>query len=117
MLGSIQNQGQNQPAPSKSGGPPPRRFSPSNQPNAPGPRPAQPAHHQKPTGPDPRDSRLHASPPPLNYGFGSPPVQPARNRPPPASRPPTTPHPPNLPPSDDPGDLYPLFRAANASNS
>ncbi|KAJ5455078.1 hypothetical protein N7475_010199 [Penicillium sp. IBT 31633x] len=66
----------------------------------------------------PRPHPLHPSPPPQNYGFGPPPVQPQRNRPPPSSRPPQSPVPPPLTaPSDDPQQLFPLFRAANASNS
>ncbi|ODM14675.1 hypothetical protein SI65_09864 [Aspergillus cristatus] len=61
---------------------------------------------------------LHPSPPPQNYGFGPPPAHPVRNRPPPASRPPQSPHPPPLSvASDDPQQLFPLFRAANVSHS
>jgi Ca2+-binding EF-hand superfamily protein len=61
-------------------------------------------------------NRLH-SPPPPNYGFGPRPA--VQARPPPSSRPPHTPSPAaNLPPiSDNPNDLFPLFRAANASNT
>ncbi|KOS36193.1 hypothetical protein ACN38_g13086, partial [Penicillium nordicum] len=56
--------------------------------------------------------------PPQNYGFGPPPVHPQRNRPPPSSRPPQSPVPPPLTaPSDDPQQLFPLFRAANSSHS
>ncbi|KAK2850563.1 hypothetical protein FQN49_005541 [Arthroderma sp. PD_2] len=68
-------------------------------------------------------NRLH-SPPPQHYGFGPRPVQPAQNRPPPSSYPPRTPLPPSaggagaaMPASNEPHDLFPLFRAANASNS
>ncbi|KAF3492161.1 peflin [Arthroderma uncinatum] len=68
-------------------------------------------------------NRLH-SPPPQHYGFGPRPVHPAQNRPPPSSYPPRTPLPPSaggagaaLPASNEPHDLFPLFRAANASNS
>ncbi|KKZ67088.1 hypothetical protein EMCG_07259 [[Emmonsia] crescens] len=59
------------------------------------------------------------SPPPLNYGFGPPPPHPAQNRPPPTCRPPRSPHNsgPGMPQSDDPKELFALFRAANASNS
>ncbi|EKV19263.1 Calcium binding modulator protein (Alg2), putative [Penicillium digitatum PHI26] len=65
-----------------------------------------------------RHHPLHPSPPPQNYGFGPPPVHPQRNRPPPSSRPPPSPAPPPLTaPSDDPQQLFPLFRAANASHS
>ncbi|CAI7589907.1 unnamed protein product [Penicillium palitans] len=65
-----------------------------------------------------RPHPLHPSPPPQNYGFGPPPVHPQRNRPPPSSRPPQSPVPPPLTaPSDDPQQLFPLFRAANASHS
>ncbi|CDM31942.1 hypothetical protein DTO013E5_1828 [Penicillium roqueforti] len=65
-----------------------------------------------------RPHPLHPSPPPQNYGFGPPPVHPQRNRPPPSSRPPQSPAPPPLTaPSDDPQQLFPLFRAANASHS
>ncbi|KKK12109.1 hypothetical protein P175DRAFT_0504820 [Aspergillus ochraceoroseus IBT 24754] len=61
---------------------------------------------------------LHPSPPPQNYGFGPPPSQPVRNRPPPSARPPATPHPPPLAvPNDDPQQLFPLFKAANSSHS
>ncbi|KAG5290017.1 EF hand domain-containing protein [Histoplasma ohiense] len=62
--------------------------------------------------------RLH-SPPPQNYGFGPPPAHPAQNRPPPTYGPPRSPQPlgPGIPQSDDPNELFPLFRAANASNS
>ncbi|EAL92723.2 hypothetical protein KXV81_000349 [Aspergillus fumigatus] len=74
------------------------------------------------TGPPPashaRPHPLHPSPPPQNYGFGPPPSQPVRNRPSPVSRPPQSPHPPPLSaPHDDPQQLFPLFRAANASHS
>ncbi|OJJ48610.1 hypothetical protein ASPZODRAFT_158283 [Penicilliopsis zonata CBS 506.65] len=65
-----------------------------------------------------RPHPLHPSPPPQNYGFGPPPVQPVRNRPPPQSRPPANSHPPALTtPDDDPQQLFPLFRAANSSHS
>ncbi|EGE77339.2 EF hand domain-containing protein, variant 1 [Blastomyces dermatitidis ER-3] len=59
------------------------------------------------------------SPPPRNYGFGPPPAHPAQNRPTPTCGPPRSPQPsgPGLPQSDDPKELFPLFRAANASNS
>ncbi|KAJ5115964.1 hypothetical protein N7456_000312 [Penicillium angulare] len=64
-----------------------------------------------------RPHPLHPSPPPQNYGYGPPPSQP-RNRPPPQSRPPQSPNPPPLAiPSDDPQQLFPLFRAANSSHS
>ncbi|BDD63599.1 hypothetical protein MAP00_008470 [Monascus purpureus] len=65
-----------------------------------------------------RPHPLHPSPPPQNYGFGPPPLQPARNRPPPASRPPQSPKPPPVQdPGGDPQQLYPLFCAANVSNT
>ncbi|KAL9113409.1 MAG: hypothetical protein Q9227_002450 [Pyrenula ochraceoflavens] len=53
-------------------------------------------------------SRLH-SPPPQNYGFGPPPPQPSYS-----PRPAPSPAPP---PAADSTDLFPLFRAANASNT
>ncbi|KAJ5111330.1 hypothetical protein N7532_001865 [Penicillium argentinense] len=77
------------------------------------PSPANPPSSQY------RPHPLHPSPPPQNYGFGPPPSQPHRNRPPPSSRPPQSPQPPPLsaPTSDDPQQLFPLFRAANSSHS
>ncbi|KAL4810164.1 hypothetical protein BDV18DRAFT_130411 [Aspergillus unguis] len=76
------------------------------------PLPPGPPGQQRP------NALLHPSPPPQNYGFGPPPSQPVRNRPPPASRPPHTPQPHSLGvPNDDPQQLFPLFRAANSSNS
>ncbi|KAI2088862.1 hypothetical protein LOZ28_000732 [Ophidiomyces ophidiicola] len=59
------------------------------------------------------------SPPPQSYGQGPRPVQPAQNRPTPSSLPPRTPHPgvPGQSVSDSPQHLFPLFRAANASNT
>lgn len=94
---------------------PPGRFAPS-------PSPA-PSHHsaQSPySGPQQNQGRPHnahgftSPPPPQNYGLGPPPRNPAGGRPTPVSRPPVTPQPP---PQPDPNDLYPLFRAANVSNS
>lgn len=55
------------------------------------------------------------SPPPQNYGFGPRPA--AQTRIPVSSRPPHSPNPPGMPASNDPNDLFPLFRAANASNT
>ncbi|KAJ5965463.1 hypothetical protein N7481_012177 [Penicillium waksmanii] len=71
-----------------------------------------PANLPTPNRPHP----LHPSPPPQNYGFGPPP---SHNRPPPSSRPPQSPQPPPLaaPTSNDPQQLFPLFRAANSSHS
>ncbi|KAJ6009289.1 hypothetical protein N7522_004305 [Penicillium canescens] len=80
------------------------------------PAPLTQSHTQNQQRPQPHP--LHPSPPPQNYGFGPPPVQPQRNRPPPQSRPPQSPVPPPLTaPSNDPQQLYPLFRAANVSQS
>ncbi|KAJ6087368.1 hypothetical protein N7467_006282 [Penicillium canescens] len=80
------------------------------------PAPLTQSHTQNQHRPQPHP--LHPSPPPQNYGFGPPPVQPQRNRPPPQSRPPQSPVPPPLTaPSNDPQQLYPLFRAANVSQS
>ncbi|CAG8894001.1 unnamed protein product [Penicillium nalgiovense] len=77
-----------------------------------------PPPSQAPIHSQARPHPLHPSPPPQNYGFGPPPVHPQRNRPPPSSRPPQSPVPPPLTaPSDDPQQLFPLFRAANASHS
>ncbi|OAX78195.1 hypothetical protein ACJ72_07501 [Emergomyces africanus] len=78
-------------------------------------------HYRRGGAPAPNPNttgRLH-SPPPQNYGFGPPPAHPAQNRPPPTCRPPRSPQPsgPGMPQSDDPNELFPLFRAANASNS
>ncbi|KAK2736291.1 hypothetical protein FQN57_000821 [Myotisia sp. PD_48] len=68
----------------------------------------------------PESHRLH-SPPPQHYGSGSRPIHPAQNRPPISPYSPQTPQPPSgpatLPASNEPRDLFPLFRAANASNS
>lgn len=68
------------------------------------------------TNPNQNQNRFNSPPPPQNYGFGPRPAQPA-NRPTPVSRPPRTPQPPSTPLSDDPSELFPLFRAANASRS
>ncbi|KAJ5816434.1 hypothetical protein N7447_008667 [Penicillium robsamsonii] len=77
-----------------------------------------PLPSQLPSQSQSRPHPLHPSPPPQNYGFGPPPVQPQRSRPPSSSRPPQSPVPPPLTaPSSDPQQLFPLFRAANASNS
>ncbi|KAJ5124244.1 uncharacterized protein N7515_008069 [Penicillium bovifimosum] len=77
-----------------------------------------PPVQQNPIQSQPRPHPLHPSPPPQNYGFGPPPTQPQRARPPPSSRPPQSPVPPPLTaPSNDPQQLFPLFRAANASNT
>ncbi|PKY08036.1 EF-hand [Aspergillus campestris IBT 28561] len=95
------------------------------------PLPSQQSYHSKPTPPmkNPYSAKpqppppttqsrpnLHPSPPPQNYGFGPPPAQ--RTRPPQMSRPPQSPNPPPLSaPEDDPQQLFPLFRAANASHT
>ncbi|KAJ5769319.1 EF-hand [Penicillium odoratum] len=80
-------------------------------------RPTIPPNQHPPSGQQ-KPHPLHPSPPPQNYGFGPPPSQPNRNRPPPSSRPPQSPAPPPLAvPSDDPQQLFPLFRAANSSHS
>ncbi|KAK2760694.1 hypothetical protein FQN54_001929, partial [Arachnomyces sp. PD_36] len=79
--------------------------------NTPGPGPGSAQGHLSQN-----QNRFNSPPPPQNYGFGPRPTQ-QTNRPTPASRPPRTPQPPSTPQSDDPSDLFPLFRAANASRS
>ncbi|KAJ5624178.1 EF-hand [Penicillium lagena] len=106
-----------------SSAPPPQAY----QQQAPAPSPLQPTYNARPpavnyTSPGGAQSHpphpLYPSPPPQNYGFGPPPPHPSRERPPPASRPPTTTNPPPLSvPTDDPQQLFPLFRAANSSHS
>ena len=94
---------------------------------APAPRQGNSASYNHPSTAPSNSGRLY-SPPPQHYGFGPPPSQPAQNRPPPSSSYPSrSPQPPQQPPgsrvnagmpaSNDPHDLFPLFRAANASNS
>ncbi|PYH79736.1 EF-hand [Aspergillus uvarum CBS 121591] len=131
MLGAMQTSGSTHQRPprqsshhSSSGVPPrvPVSGAPSVNPQQRYPAPVQQTHHgggRSPTVPvQQRPHPLHPSPPPQNYGFGPPPSQPVRNRPPPSSRPPQSPHPPPLAvPDDDPQQLYPLFRAANTSHS
>ncbi|KAE8134197.1 hypothetical protein BDV38DRAFT_273714 [Aspergillus pseudotamarii] len=96
------------PNPSSSGVPPRVPVTSAHM-NKPLPAPAANQHRTHP---------LHPSPPPQNYGFGPPPSQPVRNRPQPSSRPPRSPNPPPLAvPDDDPQQLFPLFRAANASHT
>ncbi|CAG8229596.1 unnamed protein product [Penicillium salamii] len=74
------------------------------------------SHSQSYSQSQSRPHPLHPSPPPQNYGFGPPPAH--RNRPAPSSRPPQSPAPPPLTaPSNDPQQLFPLFRAANFSHS
>ncbi|CAG8083348.1 unnamed protein product [Penicillium olsonii] len=74
------------------------------------------SHSQSYSQSQSRPHPLHPSPPPQNYGFGPPPAQ--RPRPAPSSRPPQSPAPPPLTaPSNDPQQLFPLFRAANSSHS
>ncbi|KAL2835090.1 hypothetical protein BDW59DRAFT_137090 [Aspergillus cavernicola] len=127
MIGAMQIKPSNQqnhhrPQVSSSGGVSPRPVAssphPHRHPAGPTrasldrPLPNMPPNQQRPGG------LLHPSPPPQNYGFGPPPSQPMRNRPPPSSRPPQTPQPPPLAVlNDDPQQLFPLFRAANSSNS
>ncbi|KAL4879582.1 hypothetical protein BJY04DRAFT_193181 [Aspergillus karnatakaensis] len=126
MIGAMQIKPGNQQSQQKQqltspGGHPPR-ASPSPNPQRPpaGPQrlnldrplPNAPQTQQRP------GALLHPSPPPQNYGFGPPPSQPVRNRPLPSSRPPQTPQPPPLAmPNDNPQQLFPLFQAANSSNS
>ncbi|PGH14865.1 hypothetical protein AJ79_02727 [Helicocarpus griseus UAMH5409] len=103
--------------------PPPAQHSYPRQGGAGGPSPGPgpgPGPGQYRGGPnDPNTAGRLYSPPPHNYGMGPRPAHPAQNRPPPTSRPPRSPQPagPNMPKSDDPRELFPLFRAANASNS
>ncbi|EAA63557.1 hypothetical protein AN2986.2 [Aspergillus nidulans FGSC A4] len=118
MIGAMQakpgNQTQHRPQGSSPGGPHP--VSANLHQRHPGPPraaldrplPNVPHNQQRPS------ALLHPSPPPQNYGHGPPPSQPVRNRPPPSSRPPPSPQPLGLPNDDQ---LFPLFRAANASNS
>lgn len=140
MIGNLQTGGASHPAPqqhkpvrpsphstSSGSGVPPRvpvssasshsQLHPAHGPpfyNGRPPMNSAPASSYRPPHPHP----LHPSPPPQNYGFGPPPVHPVRNRPPPASHPPQSPHPPPISvPNGDPQQLFPLFRAANASHS
>ncbi|OJD10526.1 hypothetical protein AJ78_08488 [Emergomyces pasteurianus Ep9510] len=144
-LSSRQDSNQDRPPmPPPKNGPPPQqpRISPSQKPEPHSHIPAQHSYARAGSGggpgvvppgpvsaaagqyrrgaaaPNTTAGRLH-SPPPQNYGFGPPPAHPAQNRPPPTCRPPRSPQPtgPGLPQSDDPNELFPLFRAANASNS
>jgi peflin len=134
MLGSLevqqhsQNRSQQKPPPPTKGAsvPPPRRISPSN---------LHTTNHlsgrTSPISPSqPRVRTTHASsisnqtlhqnlhtPPPPNYGFGPRPNQAAQNRPPVIGPPQSHPLPLSVPSSDDPQQLYPLFRAANKSKS
>lgn len=139
MIGNMQmsgGHGQSQkPLPSR---PPPQSTSsggvPSRVPVSNGPPPSHAYNNAPPANPyngrpspanapppnqgQYRPHPLHPSPPPQNYGFGPPPSQAQRNRPPLASRPPQSPQPPPLTaPTDDPQQLFPLFRAANSSHS
>ncbi|PGH23852.1 hypothetical protein AJ80_02100 [Polytolypa hystricis UAMH7299] len=120
MLGAIQ--GGRQPQAQSQGPPPPNRFSTSNYPpqhpqNGRQNQAPPPASYQRPHAGS--TSRIHSPPPPQNYGFGPRPDHPAQNRPPPTSQPPRTPQPGHGVPlsSNNPSDLFPLFRAANASNT
>ncbi|KAJ5909675.1 hypothetical protein N7504_004318 [Penicillium tannophilum] len=102
--------------PYSSPAPRPELQAPQSYNGRPSPGAVQPNQYT-PSG-QPRPHPLHPSPPPQNYGFGPPPSQANRTRPPPSSRPPQSPAPPPLAvPSDDPQQLYPLFRAANSSHS
>ncbi|PWY70389.1 calcium binding modulator protein [Aspergillus sclerotioniger CBS 115572] len=136
MIGAMQSSSGHQQKPrppphSTSSGIPPRvpvsgagNLSPHPQRyGAPGQRPPMEVAHgkQSPTNVPPasqhRPHPLHPSPPPQNYGFGPPPTQPVRNRPP-VARPPNSPHHAAMAvPDDDPQQLFPLFRAANTSHS
>ncbi|EEP82763.1 conserved hypothetical protein [Uncinocarpus reesii 1704] len=120
MLGQLQasqqpNHSQSQPPPPPKGGHPPRAYT-----NPP------PRHQSAPTYPpatghaNPNFNNRIYSPPPQSYGHGPRPAHPTQNRPPVSSLPPRTPqiaHKPGMPLSDNPQDLFPLFRAANASNT
>ncbi|PYH92719.1 EF-hand [Aspergillus ellipticus CBS 707.79] len=109
--------------------PPPHSSSHSSHASTGGVPPRVPVSSAASPGPNPnlnpqrfapvqRPHPLHPSPPPQNYGFGPPPTQPVRNRPPPSSRPPPSLNPPMQGlPDDDPQQLFPLFRAANASHT
>lgn len=118
--------------PVANGGPPPNPYTAPNPYSSPTPRPQDPAHSYNGRGHTPanappnthglpsqnRHHPLHPSPPPQNYGFGPPPPKGQGNRPPTTIRPPQSPNPPPLAvPSDDPQQLFPLFRAANTSHS
>lgn len=132
MMGALhlkpQAPGEQRPPPPPKGpsptGVPPRRISPSAPPTGGSARPpSQPQVGRLQTSGIPPGAqannmaaRFH-SPPPANYGHGPRPVA---NRPPPMSIPPQSPanqYPPSGPSSDDPKQLFPLFRAANVSNS
>ncbi|KAJ6031162.1 hypothetical protein N7540_001894 [Penicillium herquei] len=118
MIGSMQVSGRPAPAPAQS-----QKPLPNRPPGQPGPvgggiPPRVPVSSAPPPHNPPQPHPLHPSPPPQNYGFGPPPSQAQRNRPPLASRPPQSPNPPPLTaPTDDPQQLFPLFRAANSSHS
>ncbi|KAJ6157736.1 EF-hand [Penicillium chermesinum] len=114
-----------------SGGPPPNPYTAPNPYTSSTPRPQDPAHsyngraHPSANGPSshglPSQTRphpLHPSPPPQNYGFGPPPAQRSCQSPSTPVPPTAIAHPPPLTvPSDDPQQLFPLFRAANSSHS
>ncbi|DAA72657.1 TPA_exp: Uncharacterized protein A8136_5967 [Trichophyton benhamiae CBS 112371] len=115
--GNAEQHSQRRPSGNHSFQPPRQHYSASSSQN--GPPRVDPYYNQH-SNPS-IANRLH-SPPPQHYGFGPRPIQPAQNRPPPTSYPPRTPLPPSaggaaLPASNEPHDLFPLFRAANASNS
>ena len=82
------------------------------------PSPSNPVSYQRPPGslgasPQPPHTGLQSPPPPQNYGHGPRPVDPAASRPSVQNRPPRTPNPPD----PDSPELFPLFRAANKSQS
>ncbi|KAJ5884918.1 hypothetical protein N7495_009428 [Penicillium taxi] len=135
MLGSMQMSGNHNPSHKPLPGRPtssshisphphPQRISVSGSPhnshpsNAPHHAPQSQNHNARPLSSHNhnRPHPLHPSPPPQNYGFGPPPSQPSRNRPP-APHPQSPVPPPLSAPSDDPQQLFPLFRAANLSHS
>ncbi|EAS28909.3 EF hand domain-containing protein [Coccidioides immitis RS] len=117
MLGQMrsshpQSHAHSQPPPG--GGLPPRAH-----PNAPHHQQTYPPASRPPVPSSNTGNRIY-SPPPQSYGHGPRPMHPTQNRPPASSLPPRTPRPgqaPGVPASDNPQDLFPLFRAANASNT
>ncbi|KMU80227.1 peflin [Coccidioides immitis RMSCC 3703] len=117
MLGQMrsshpQSHAHSQPPPG--GGLPPRAH-----PNAPHHQQTYPPASRPPVPSSNTGNRIY-SPPRHSYGHGPRPMHPTQNRPPASSLPPRTPRPgqaPGVPASDNPQDLFPLFRAANASNT
>lgn len=128
MLSGTQNQQRpapppKGPSPGPGAGPVPRKTTPSGvSPHPPHGYPGRPNHSASvppPRGQDNLSSRFH-SPPPQNYGHGPRPNGNTMGRPPQHPLPPSSPanlYPASGPATDDPQQLLPLFRAANASRS